>query len=68
MSISWISFVIPFKNSFQLLTDMHEPLQDAPVSHPFLAGRISPGIELFSSNTNSAIIGDAPVKIVLPFY
>jgi hypothetical protein len=35
---------------------------DAPASHPFLAGLISPGLELLVSNTNFAVVGDAPVQ------
>jgi len=35
---------------------------DAPASHPFLAGLISPGVELLASNSNAAIVGDAPVQ------
>ena len=34
---------------------------NAPASHPFLAGLIAPGVELLTSNSNAAIIGDAPV-------
>jgi len=34
----------------------------ASASHPFLAGLIAPGVELQSTNTNSAILGDAPVQ------
>jgi hypothetical protein len=33
---------------------------DAPGSHPFLAGLVSPGLELFPSNRNAAIVGGAP--------
>jgi len=35
---------------------------DAPASHNFLAGLISPGVELLTSNSNAAIVGDAPVQ------
>jgi len=35
---------------------------DAPASHPFLAGLISPGIELVTTNGNAAILGDSSVQ------
>jgi len=35
---------------------------NAPASHQFLAGLISPGIELLASNGNVAIVGDAPAQ------
>jgi len=35
---------------------------DAPAGHPFLAGLISPGAELLASNSNAAIVGNAPVQ------
>jgi len=35
--------------------------QDAPASHRFFAGLISPGIELLTTNSNAAILGDSPV-------
>jgi hypothetical protein len=38
---------------------------DAPASHPFLAGLISPGIELLTSNSNAAIFGGAPVTTAI---
>ncbi|KAF8324559.1 uncharacterized protein EI90DRAFT_3075072 [Cantharellus anzutake] len=37
---------------------------NAPGSHPFLAGLISPGVEILASNSNAAIVGDAPVQTV----
>jgi len=35
---------------------------NAPASHAFLAGLISPGLELLTSNSNVAIVGDAPAQ------
>ena len=35
---------------------------DAPASHPFLAGLISPGIELLTTNSNAAVLGDSSVQ------
>jgi len=35
---------------------------DAPASHQFLAGLISPGVELLTTNSNAAVLGDASVS------
>lgn len=45
-----------------ITTDVSWTDSGAPASHQLLAGLISPGVELLSSNSNAAIFGDAPVQ------
>ena len=68
MLTSWITFVTSFIIWFLPVTKEYAwPLQDAPASHQFLAGLVSPDVELSPSNSNVAIVGDAPVQSVLPW-
>jgi hypothetical protein len=49
-----------FKHGVTANVDFRD--NDAPASHQFLAGLVSPGVELSPSNSNVAIVGDAPVQ------
>jgi hypothetical protein len=53
-------------DNFQLDTAASSPFSltdlDAPASHPFFAGLISPGIELLTTNSNAAVLGDSSVQ------
>ena len=53
-------------DTFQTDTSASSPFSildlDAPASHPFFAGLISPGIELRTTNANAAVLGDSLVS------